>query len=143
MRAMKHLPIVAFAVLLGFVTSLQAARDAILVDRENVPVPVGGSKSLTATDVKRAITGAAMHRGWRIISDAPGKMRLQLDDKKGEYQLIVEATYDAKSYSLKYANSMGLRYREEGGGRFIHSSYGRWLGNLVQSINAELTVAQI
>jgi hypothetical protein len=143
MRALKHLPISVFAVLLGFVTPLQAARDALLTNRENIAVPASASKPLTATDVRRAITGAAAHRGWSVIHDSPGKMRLQLDDKKGKYQLIVEAVYDEKRYSLKYVTSTGLRYKEEGGARYIHSSYGRWMDNLVQSINTELALAQI
>jgi hypothetical protein len=141
MRLLKRMAAVALFGLIGSVPAVNAARDAVLVEPSNLAVPEG--KTYSSAEMRKAVISGSARHNWRMIGDAPGKVRLQLDSKKGDYQLVVDVVYDTKHYSVKYVTSQGLRYREEGGTRMIHSSFIRWMKNLTDAINTELTLAKI
>lgn len=139
MKNVKSVAVLVLAFLLVLSPLAHAAKSVPVEDSQNT-VPNFGSKPVTAADVKKAIIKAALQRGWQPISDAGGKIRLQLDEKrKGEYRLVVDVVYDAKNYTIKYVSSDGLKYD----GSTIHSSYSRWINLLVQTINKEITTANL
>src|SRR5262245_28677485 len=104
-----------FVLLTTMTFAVHAAKSVSTQDQSSM-VPNIGSKPVTVADVKKAILGAAIDRGWQPMEDTGGKVRLQLDDKrKSEYRLIVDVVYDAKNYTIKYVSSTGLKYDEKGG----------------------------
>lgn len=87
----------------------------------------------TQAQVRAAILKAGLNRQW-VMSDAgPGliKGRLQSRDHVAE----VSIPYSATGYSIKYVSSLNLM---ASGGQ-IHKSYNRWVQNLNQDIQLNLS----
>jgi hypothetical protein len=87
----------------------------------------------SAADVQKAITRAGVRLGWTMNPVSPGKMQGTLVLRT--HRAVVDITYDAKSYSIKYKDSTGLNYD----GSNIHRNYNGWVQNLDKGIRAELT----
>lgn len=87
----------------------------------------------TETQVKNAILKAGLQRQWIMTEAGPGviKGRLQARDHVAE----VRIPYTATSYSIDYASSLNLM---ASGGK-IHKNYNRWVHNLDQSIQLNLS----
>jgi hypothetical protein len=51
---------------------------------------------------------------------------------------VVNVTYSAKSYSIRYADSTNLGYSAEGGAGIIHPNYNKWVNSLRQAIEVAL-----
>lgn len=128
--------------------------------RDPAPVLVSAltMQKLSVAQVRRAITlGAATH-GWAVKSDSGDAIVLRLDKLK--YAVEVRLPYSADGYRIEYLNSANLNYRIEAPSSapnvfptpgvepdpnakpvaMIHSSYQRWMVNLTQAINAQLSV---
>jgi hypothetical protein len=141
MKMIKNLLVMVVFASFAVAPVAMAARDAVLAEPSNIALPAG--KTYTTAELRKAIISGGARHSWQLAGDIPGKIRLQLDSKKGDYQLVVDVIYDAKNYSVKYVTSQGLRYREESGARMIHSSFGRWMKNLTDAINTELNLLKI
>ncbi|MBV8042783.1 hypothetical protein [Pluralibacter sp.] len=87
----------------------------------------------TEAQVRAAILKAGLSRQW-VMSDAgPGiiKGRLQARDHVAE----ISIPYSATRYSINYVSSLNLM---ASGGQ-IHKSYNRWVQNLNQNIQLNLS----
>ncbi|MBM3071828.1 hypothetical protein HV346_21660 [Enterobacter sp. RHBSTW-00994] len=87
----------------------------------------------TSEQVKNAILNAGHQRKWIMTEAGPGviKGRLQTRDHFAE----VRIPYSATGYSINYANSLNLK---AGDGK-IHKSYNRWVQNLDNDIQLNLS----
>ncbi len=131
MKSLKQVVAVVL-VLFAWSATVAAARTAILVDHESIPVT-----AKSAADVKRAILVAAASRGWAVLKQTDNNIRLQYD-KGGKHQVVIDVRYDTKSYGIKYVDSTNLHYSERDGRRVIHRNYNRWIDYLINSIRVEL-----
>lgn len=138
MPLIKHLVFFMFSALLVLPMTAQAGRDSVLVEPGMIEVPAG--KTYTQAEVRKAILVGASRHHWRVVKETPGLIQIKLDGRKDRAVLTMEITHDTKSYTIRYVSSEELRYREEGATKTIHSSYHRWMKNLVDSINDELRI---
>lgn len=98
------------------------------------PIPITAGKTTPSEDVSRAIIRAGTRMGWLMQSETPGRLSARYQDRGG-HSAIVEILYDAKTYSIKYRDSTGLR---ADGGQ-IHRAYNAWVMDLDRAIRNELT----
>jgi len=103
--------------------------------------PVDNIKSTVSTghteaDVKRAILAAGMQNRWVMNAAAPGviKARLQTRGHVAEARI----NYNTTSYSITYDSSLNLMASD---GK-IHKNYNRWVRNLDQAIQFNLSDSQ-
>jgi hypothetical protein len=118
-------------VALVFAASVEA-RNVPVVNHENVAVATSSGKALSAADVKKVILIAGTARGWVITDTASGKLRGTLNVRK--HTVIVDIEYSAAEFSIRYADSTNMDYRDG----TIHSNYNNWIQNMLKSIRAEL-----
>ncbi|WP_039057317.1 hypothetical protein [Enterobacter sp. Bisph1] len=87
----------------------------------------------TAEQVKTAILKAGQKREWIMSEAGPGVIKGRLQSR--DHSVEVSIPYSATSYSIKYESSMNLKSSE---GR-IHKSYNRWVHNLDNDIQLNLS----
>ena len=114
---------------------LGACRTAPVFNVEAQPITVSGS-SYTAEDVRKAIIRAGSRRGW-VFSDAGDGMLVGTLSVR-THQAMVDVSYNADTYDIKYSDSQNLRYDEATDK--IHSNYNGWIQNLVKDISIELSL---
>lgn len=125
--------LMAVLIFAGFTAAALARSGAPVENHENVPVPRSAERAISEDDVKRAIVTAAKLRGWVTTTEAPGRLQLDLDIR-GKHRATVEVRYDAKAYSIKYLNSINLRYKDG----MIHPEYNKQVSALLRAIDIEL-----
>lgn len=118
-------------VALTFAASVEA-RNAPIVNHEKVAVATSSGKALSAADVKKVIMVAGTSKGWVITDAASGKLRGTLNVRK--HTVIVDIDYSATDFSIRYADSTNMDYRDG----TIHSNYNNWIQNMLTAIRAEL-----
>lgn len=98
---------------------------------QQVNATVAGSH--TAEQVRTAILKAGVQRKWVMTDAGAGviKGRLQARDHVAE----VRIPYSANRYSIIYDNSLNLKAAD---GK-IHKNYNRWVNNLNQDIQINLS----
>lgn len=161
MKPIRNLTILMFAVLMSMHLAAFAARSVELEEPGPISVPAG--HSYTLEEVRAAIVAGAKRHHWQVESQAPGVVRLILDQHRGRVVLVMDAVYDEKNYSLKYVRSEGMYYMKgiptttvsnpnsntistntsDHLKTTIHSSYLRWTRGLTSAINTELYAAQM
>ncbi|MDR3049971.1 MAG: hypothetical protein LBV16_09120 [Elusimicrobiota bacterium] len=84
--------------------------------------------------VRKALLEACAQRKWEASEIHDGQIEAVL--KSSKYSLTVSIVYNNNGYSISYKDSDGLRYNEQK--NVIHSSYIRWLENLIRDANANI-----
>jgi hypothetical protein len=118
------------AVLLaGSFLALAGCRSAPVLNVADAPV--AGTKSLQ--QVEQAIVEAGQSLGWRMQPQGPGHVQgtLLLRD----HRAVVDVSYTAKAYSIRYKDSANLHYD----GSSIHKNYNGWIQNLDRAISNRLS----
>ena len=123
------LRIIALAFVLVFALGACSSRPIRNVDNDPV---VTASKPATTADVEQAIMRAGAGLGWVMTPARPGLVTGRLALRT--HVAVVDITYDAKSFSIKYKDSVNLDY--DGGN--IHKNYNGWIENLDRSIRSNL-----
>lgn len=110
-----------------------------IVDRPNVAAVTGSGKPVSQEALQQAIIrgGATGARKWSIGPAGDGKTL------KGTYivrahTVVVNIEPGLGSYSLKYADSVNMKYGVEDGKPVIHPFYNQWVDQLIQAIDFEL-----
>ena len=111
------------------------ARTAPLVNVNDSAVTPTTAKSLSASDVRKAIIVAGTSLNWSIKDAGPGKMEGTLHLR--EHTAVVEIPYSSKSYSIIYKRSDNLQASADGS--TIHSNYNSWVQNLDRAIRTEIS----
>lgn len=128
-------------IFLGLIAALAMTtamgREAPLQDSGRIAVVSPSATPVTQEMVRSAIITASQKRDWQVTKDEPGKLTLKYD-KQGKHIAIVEASYDATGFELKYLESTNLNYAEKDGVRMIHPNYNHWIQNLVKDIPINL-----
>ena len=102
---------------------------------DNAPVNLS-SANYDLSDVTKAIKTAGVGLGWQMKEETPGHIVGTLHLRS--HVAIVDITYTLDDYSISYKDSTNLKYNP--GSNSIHSSYNRWIGNLVKEIDGRLIV---
>jgi hypothetical protein len=113
-----------------------SARSAAVVDFDAMPVATGSGKQPSAEQVKNAIIAGARRAKWTTSLQPNNALQLTFHNRK--HVAVVQASYSAKTYSIKYANSDNLNYEKTGAAATIHPNYNKWVDHLRQAIDAEL-----
>lgn len=121
------------AVLLALVPVVAfAGRAAELVD----PAPIELTSKASAKQVKRAVKTAVLARGWTIENEKGDRFEAKYakQTNRDNFWVKIAVAYDTKRVTLKYLDSEGLNFADEGGKRMIHANYNKWIGFLVKDI---------
>jgi len=98
-----------------------------------------GAAVPTPDNLQQVIRIAAATRGWRVATQAVGRM--ELINVVRDHTMSVEFLYDETGYRLRYMQSTNLLYAARPGNvRVIHKNYNEWLNELVLAINGGLQV---
>lgn len=95
--------------------------------------PVTTSRPATLQEIERAIRTAGAGLGWQMVPRGPGKVEGTLNVRA--HRAVVDISFDAKNYSIKYKDSSNLNYD----GNSIHPQYNNWIINLDRAIRAQLS----
>jgi len=108
-----------------------AAREAQLMDPGRIHLAVADGPAASATKVRNAIVLAGIARGWTLVEEQPGRLKLTFN-KADKHRATIEVHYDERSYDIRYVDSYNLNYAQRGGQAMIHPNYNRWVNNLAQ-----------
>jgi hypothetical protein len=101
---------------------------------EKAPVVSDAGTNVGADQVKKAIIRGGAGLGWMMKPVAAGHIVGTLNLRK--HMAKVDIHYDAKSYSIKYKDSVELKYD----GTNIHPNYNGWVQNLQRNIDIQLNM---
>lgn len=99
------------------------------------PPPVSFAR-LATDDVEAAIYQGCTKRKWMPTKIRNGQIQAILYQRS--HVAVVDIDYDADSFRVTYVHSENLRYKNRHGEQRIHSSYNKWVKNLVADIEASL-----
>ncbi len=136
MTFMNRVTMLAVSALLAVLPAAYAAEPVALNIFEKNQLAAG--KSYSANDLKGAIQRAAEKRQWKIVSDAPGKIRVKQEARNGEVQLVIDISYAGNSLSVKYVSSTGFELPNTGGKKMIEARYESWVSKLIKEITTQL-----
>ncbi|MFV0481044.1 MAG: hypothetical protein ACK5LP_03575 [Campylobacteraceae bacterium] len=88
----------------------------------------GAEAKLTQTQVEQAILKAGVTEGWRMQKIKSGLISA-IHSERG-HSATVEIAYSASSYSIKYKDSVNLKYD----GANINQNYNSWVQSLDKAI---------
>lgn len=135
---MKIKSIIALFIVSACLTNIAIARDLDrAVDHEKIAVTANSGKPVTAEKVKQAIVAAASAKHWGIVHQANGKMQATLL-VRNRHTIVVEITYNAKEYSIRYKDSINMRHELQDNQHMIHPNYNKWVQGLIDSIRLEI-----
>jgi hypothetical protein len=117
---------------------LHARSPVPLVDVLDAPVVTRSNAPVSADAVRNAIIdgGAAGARKWLSSEGPNGTLRLTY--KVRSHTMSVTVTNTATSYSLRYTDSINMKYSVEDGVPVIHPFYNKWVQELKTAIEFEL-----
>ena len=118
--------------LVAAILLVAGCRTAMVKDVIDAPVVASAQKQPSAEDVQKAIQRAGAALGWRITPVKPGQLEGVLSLRT--HAAVVNITYDASKYSIRYKDSTNLDYD----GKQIHSNYNGWIENLDKGIRTQL-----
>ena len=120
------------AIALAGMFLLTGCRTAAIYNVDKSPI----EKGMSSDKVYKAIKVAGNSKGWIITKVNSGLAMGKLNARK--HQAIVEIPYTSNSFSIKYKNSLNLKYDAQAGQ--IHSNYNGWIQNLENAINFQLSL---
>lgn len=107
-------------------------RMAPVMNIDSKPIEISAKHS--SKDVKKAIIRAGGSLGWNMKVKSEGYITGTLHLR--DHVAVVDITYDAKKYSIKYKDSQNLNYD----GTNIHTNYNGWVKNLDRNIQVQLSI---
>jgi len=110
---------------------LTGCRTASVYNVDNSVIQANTSSS----KVYAAIKNAGLSKGWIITKVSPGLAMGTINLRS--HKAVVEIPYTNKSFSIKYKNSLNLKY--DSTKNEIHKNYNGWVQNLENAINLELS----
>ena len=114
------------------------AREAVpIVNYDDIAVATNSGKAPSADQVKQAIIAAASNKSWSIARQPDGKLLATLI-VRNKHTIVVEIAYAADTYSLRYKDSINMKFDQRDGQPVIHPYYNRWVQELKDAIRIEL-----
>lgn len=136
------------------------ARETVaIIDHNDIPVMTGSSKPVTSEQVRDAISAAATSLRWDVSKSPSQDMLSATLLVRGKHTVVVSIPYSAEKFSIKYQNSINMKYELAGppsggnsdlikmgsaaketpaGTPTIHPAYNKWVQELRQAIQAQL-----
>jgi hypothetical protein len=116
------------ALVLSATALATSAREAPLKDPGRVELASAGAQA-SAARVRQAIVLAGASRGWTVMSEQPGRLKLHFN-KGDKHRVTVEVSYDEAGFEIRYVDSFNLNHAQRDGQTMIHPNYNRWVNNL-------------
>ena len=104
-----------------------------------VNAPTDAPSGVTLERVTQEIERSGRARGWQMTETRPGLIRGDLVTGGGKHQVVVDITYDTKTFSISYVDSRNMNYEENFDGPYIHYKYNRWVRILKEDIQKSLS----
>ena len=108
-------------------------RTAPIQNIEDTPYPTWIEANVTKEDISKAIRKAGGSLSWIMQEKGDGHILGTLNIRN--HTAIVDIYYDDSKYSIVYKDSKNLQHN----GTEIHKSYNKWVKNLQQRINQNLS----
>jgi len=109
-----------------------------IVDHENVAAVTASGKGASADQVKAAFRAAGAKLQWEMSDAGNDKLRGTLI-VRNKHTIIIEVSYGDNKYSVKYLNSVNMKYGIGPEGEpVIHPFYNRWVDQLLGGVRSEL-----
>jgi len=126
------------AMLLALVMAASVAqarqRNVPMLTPERVEMKYMNGQTPSLELVRKAILMGAQPFGWVVEQDNPGQMQISYS-KQGKHKAVVNITYDATGYQIRYVSSEELYVEQsDGGTATIHPTYNMWVRNLLARI---------
>ena len=109
-----------------------------ILNHPDVPVVTTSGAAPSAARVKEAILAGAAAKNWTIAQQADGNLQATLKTGGGKHTVMVLITYTPVKYTLMYQDSINMNYGQRNGEPVIHPFYNTWVGELKESIRAEM-----
>lgn len=114
------------------------AREAVpIVNYDDIAVATNSGKSPSADQVKQAIIAAASNKSWSIARQPDGKLQATLV-VRNKHTIVVEIACAADKYSLRYKDSINMKFEERDGQQLIHPFYNKWVLDFKEAIRIEV-----
>lgn len=127
-----HVIVVAIALVVASSSAIAGGREPVGAPVVVQLVPVDGAMD-SAAAVRALVVDTAKAKGWRVSSDKPGVLRLELS-VRGKHHVVTDVTYDDKQATITYVSSQNMDFKLKRGEPWIHGSYVRWVRILADSI---------
>jgi hypothetical protein len=125
--------LIGLSAILVALVFISGCRSTTVYNVANAPIDV--AKTTSDDKIFKAIKNAGVQLGWIVKKTKPGMATAQLNVRR--HMALVEITYDKKSYSINYKNSLNLKY--DATKQSIHNNYNGWVQNLDNAIQVQLT----
>lgn len=120
-----------------FASTAVAARSAgPLVEYEDIAATTGGGQPASSDQIRRAFMAGGARRNWTFTDDGAGKLVGRLSVRT--HQISVDIPIADGKFSIRYKDSVNMKYGEEEGKKVIHPQYNNWVANLLGDMRAEL-----
>jgi hypothetical protein len=120
-------------------SAVQARSTVPIVERENLPIVTGSGKPAGLESIKKAIRAGGLTRNWEIVPAANGKiLQGTYTWNNNKHTIMVNIEPTTTEYSVRYANSINMKYEAINGQPVIHPHYNKFVNELIQSIRIEL-----
>lgn len=138
-----------FGVMMAVAGQAQARSSVPIVDYEDQMIVRADGKKLTEEEVRKAIIRAGTKRKWSL-SNPGGNNVIRALYHIRSHDALVDITYTAERFSVKYHDSENLNYAKvdtpqlvhgqiiNPGQRIIHPYYNDWVRQLVEEIQQAL-----
>lgn len=136
MRALANILLIIAALA---ATAAHARSPVPIVARENVPLVTGSTTPADADTIRKTIVraGATSVRKWDIVPAPDGK-GLLATTRWDNHMLVVRVESSGSSYSVRYEDSVNLKYSIKDGKPVIHPAYNKVVEDLINAIRAEM-----
>ena len=116
------------ALLIGLALAVASCRVKPVYNVDEATLPIAAGHSLE--EISQAIKLAGSGLGWEVKEKSSGHNVGTLHLR--EHKAVVDITYTTEDFSIKYKNSVNLKYD----GTKIHQNYNGWIQNLERAIIA-------
>lgn len=107
------------------------AAAATILQIEHKPIEV----ERPMADLENRIKKAGARRGWKMKNVGTGQLEATIHVRT--HMAKVTITFDQETYSIRYLGSDNLKHNVKK--QKIHGAYNKWVTNLKNDINVELT----
>lgn len=130
------------------------SRDPVpVIDHIDVPVLTSSGKPISTEQVRDSIISAAQMRNWEVARSPSQDLLTATLNVRNKHTVVVSIPYSTEKFSVKYANSINMKYSIQDkvavsntpyapptgpGVRVIHPGYNTWVQDLLRAIQFEL-----
>ncbi|MBL8483858.1 MAG: hypothetical protein JNJ60_16805 [Rhodocyclaceae bacterium] len=127
-----------FSVWIMLFAALCLARSAVPIEAvPDIEVRSLSGAPVEEAKVRKAILDAAASQNWLVAPAGDGRIKATLH-VRGKHTAVVAITYDATKVTIKYQDSVDLKYGVENGVQVIHPFYNKWVRALADAIRIQL-----